>query len=193
MIDFLARLVRSVCAMLVVAASTALAQDVFDGWYPQPLRYTLQVQVEGEEPQLLEYYVGDRAMRMETADTVLIVRDEDGPVLHSVDVASGSVDRLDALAAGITSNLLPLEASHHPCAEAWSCEHVSDDVLNGRPVEVWEALIQDLGETTIWVDTETRVQVRSEGTTEDGLATTSEVTDLEVGPQPAELFEPPQP
>ena len=185
------RLARQWLVLVLVCAPLGLAQDVFDGWYPEPLRFTLEIRVDDELAEVASYSVGERALRAEVGGTTILLVDEDGPVLYFVDGESGDVERWSDPDLSLVGTTLPFGSAAHPCNIDWPCSKIGEETLNGRAVEVWEVVIPGLGETTAWVDVATRVQLRSRGVTDDGTAVTSEVVELEVGPQPEELFVPP--
>lgn len=177
------------CAALMLGAATA--QDVFADWYPQPVRFVLETSIDGEVVETATFWIGDRALRAEFPSLQLLLVDEDVPVLYYVDRDTGDVERMDEPQPGLVGTMLPFGSAAHPCNMDWPCTRVGEDTIDGRPVEVWEVEIPGIGATTAWVDEATRVQLRSRGVTEDGAEVTSEVVELEVGPQPDEMFVPP--
>ena len=185
------RFTRQLFVLMLFCLASALAQDVFDDWYPEPLRFTLEIRLDGELAEEATYWIGARALRGEVGNTTILLVDEEGPVLYVVDEGTGDVERWGDPDLALVGTVLPFGSAAHPCSSEWPCSRTGQEALNGRPVEVWEVAIPGLGETTAWVDVATRVQLQSRGVTGEGAVVTSEVVEFEVGPQPPELFVPP--
>jgi hypothetical protein len=146
----------------------------------------------GQEAQRGRMYLDEPGMRMETTEegepVVMIIRFAENDMLSLVPgekiymkipyafVVDGQNARLEQKFAG-------------PCAEFAQREKLGSDTVAGRATEKWRCAgsYEDEADATEWYDPELGIPLRAED--EDGGR--FELSNIQVGSQPANLFQPP--
>jgi hypothetical protein len=176
----------SLCAALLFASlvSPLAAQ--------QPPQFRADVVQTGDEPFTGTFYMGASKIRIEgtsNGEEVVIIIDQGANNMLVLMPAERMYMQMDLGSAPFSAPSADFFDPANPCAsgEVTDCENLGTENVNGRSTRKWAYTTMDGDRYTSWIATDLRFPVRT--LEEDG--TQSDFTNVQMGAQPASLFEPP--